>query len=544
MQKVTLILITLFIFSGILAGNFVYAAPPIVTTEATVSVSKYSARLVGNVNPGGEAITSYFEYGLTTALGSRTHPQSVGTGNTFVQFSEILFSLIPNTTYYYRAVSESASGIGYGAILSFKTPNEAEYLNYSGGSGNAPTVKTDEAVLPSPTIATLNGTVYPNGSEGIIAWFEYGATQALGTKIGERAISGSTAAQNYSYTLTNLQPNTTYYYRAVASNAAGTSRGSIVSFNTGLTISPPAPPVVVGPAPIVVTLPESGVAETSAILNGKANPQGSAATAWFEWGTNRETFAFRSPQSSIGADSVMHEFSQAVSGLTPGTRYFYRGAAQNQHGIAYGAIEEFVTSGTAPAVSAMSRPTRSIVAETCSRVTLDATLDNGAPRAGDRGELTVVYKNAACGTIKDVELVIVLPTGFNAAKEAIHPDSMTVNTLTYTIGDLARNGEGTMRIPGIYAADLKTGYAIAFIATLRYKDAAGAAGEETDTATATIQAPQPTETASLIDAAGGLFPCVLIGAIIGALTFGIFWFLFVARKKAEKEINHESGIAK
>jgi hypothetical protein len=82
------------------------------------------------------------------------------------------------------------------------------------------------------TSATLNGTVNPNGFV-TTAVFEYGTTTSYGSTANVTlSPNNGTAAQNVSAVLSGLSPNTTYYYRMVATNVDGSQ--SIVggSFST------------------------------------------------------------------------------------------------------------------------------------------------------------------------------------------------------------------------------------------------------------------------------------------------------------------------
>jgi hypothetical protein len=97
----------------------------------------------------------------------------------------------------------------------------------------APTVTTTAATAVNTTGGTVNGTVNPNGN-ATNAWFEWSPDANLANfavtstqSVGSGNVAGLIAA-----TLTNLATNTTYYYRAAASNAGATVRGNILSFTT------------------------------------------------------------------------------------------------------------------------------------------------------------------------------------------------------------------------------------------------------------------------------------------------------------------------
>ncbi len=84
-----------------------------VTTVAT-NVTQNSATLNGLLT--GSTGASYFEYGTTVNLGSRTVARTAsGT------FSDIVTGLSPNTSYFYRFVSQCSGGLSYGKLEVFQT---------------------------------------------------------------------------------------------------------------------------------------------------------------------------------------------------------------------------------------------------------------------------------------------------------------------------------------------------------------------------------------------------------------------------------------
>ena len=88
-----------------------------------------------------------------------------------------------------------------------------------------PSVTTGTASEASETEATLTGTVNPNGSDTHYD-FEYGETTGYG-KATHEADAGAGATELLAAASTGgLLPETTYHYRIVARNAAGTSDGS------------------------------------------------------------------------------------------------------------------------------------------------------------------------------------------------------------------------------------------------------------------------------------------------------------------------------
>jgi hypothetical protein len=172
-----------------------------------------------------------FVYGtdptLTTAT-TTTAAQAIGSGTSAVPVSAALSGLQPGTTYYDKVIATSAGGTASGSIMSFTTP-----VPPTGTSTSAATSVTD-------TTATLSGNVNPAGSATTVS-FVYGTDSTLTTgttTTTPQAIGSGTAVVAVNLALTKLQPVTTYYFRMVATSAAGTSQGSILSFTTSATSAP------------------------------------------------------------------------------------------------------------------------------------------------------------------------------------------------------------------------------------------------------------------------------------------------------------------
>ncbi|MCE9609308.1 MAG: hypothetical protein K8R23_03675 [Chthoniobacter sp.] len=84
-----------------------------------------------------------------------------------------------------------------------------------------------------------------------------------------------------------------------------------------------------GPTP--VTLPATQLGATSATLHGVVTPNGIATSAGFDWGTDpklaRSTLA---SAGSIAASATSQPISSSLTGLTPGTTYFFRARGSNR----------------------------------------------------------------------------------------------------------------------------------------------------------------------------------------------------------------------
>ena len=176
---------------------------------------------------------------------------------------------------------------------------------------NPPTVVMEEASSITQTTATLNATVNPNEEEVTSCKFEYGTTELYGSSVPCSSLPGSGAEPvAVSASLENLSPNTTYYFRIVATNSEGTSEGTDQTFKTL-----PNAPTVSGVSPDKG--PEAGA--TSVTITGTDLSEAAAV----EFGSvSAASFEATSPTSitaiaPAGTDTV--DVSVTTSGGTSAT---------------------------------------------------------------------------------------------------------------------------------------------------------------------------------------------------------------------------------
>jgi MYXO-CTERM domain-containing protein len=320
-----------------------------VTTLAATSVTGTGATLNGSANPNLAAATGWFRYSTVNpgicddSFGTRAPASggsSLGSGGSAVAYSQSISGLASGTTYYYCAIASNAAGTAFGTILSFTT-------------AAAPSVTTVDASLVTSTGATLNGSANPNQLSAT-GWFRYSTVNpvscnnSFGTRApvsGGAPLGAGTSPVDYSQAIAGLNPGTTYYFCAIASNSLGTGFGSVLSFTT------PA-------APSVTTMAATAVSSTTATLNASANPMLADATGWFRYntvhpGTCNDSFGTRAPASGgspLGAGSTPVPYTEPITGLTPGTTYYYCAIADNAVGVGFGAVLSFTTT-SAPSVT-------------------------------------------------------------------------------------------------------------------------------------------------------------------------------------------------
>jgi len=229
-------------------------AAAVVTTGPAENVTTSSAKVTGTVNPGGAATTYHFEYGTTTSYGISTDPNDAGAGNADLGVSANLTGLTSQTTYHYRLV---AGGVN-GQDRTFKT----------GPNPRPPSITSRTQAGTGPTSTTLRAYVTPNEAATSVH-FEYGTSTSYGTSTPEQGIGDGTSRIAVSAAVSGLKPNTRYHFRAVATNAAGITRGGDRAFTTSRT------PTSVALTPST-TRPIWGSGMT---ITGKVGGQGSITVA-------------------------------------------------------------------------------------------------------------------------------------------------------------------------------------------------------------------------------------------------------------------------
>ena len=196
----------------------VTGAPVVITNPAT-NVASFSATLNSSVDPHGLTTTIHFQYGTTTSYGLTTASQSKS-GNTYQSVSANIGGLSASTTYHFRIVATNSAGTRYGSDRTFTT------LSATG----APVVTTNAATDVTSSSATLNGSLDPHGLTTSV-YFQYGTTTSYGHNTPIQSQTGNTY-RNILASVSSLATHTTYHFRIVATNSAGTRYGSDRTFTT------------------------------------------------------------------------------------------------------------------------------------------------------------------------------------------------------------------------------------------------------------------------------------------------------------------------
>lgn len=99
-----------------------------------------------------------------------------------------------------------------------------------------------------------------------------------------------------------------------------------------------------GSPPAVYTRSASSILTDRAVLNGTVNPNGSAADAWFEYGTDPALPTWTAtPRQAKQPVTTPISFRASIRGFSPYTTYYYRAVASSRFGTQRGDIQAFPT---------------------------------------------------------------------------------------------------------------------------------------------------------------------------------------------------------
>ena len=219
-------------------------APEVLGAEAR-QITTDSVLFRGSVNPESLPTSYHFEYGETANYGQSLLEIGIGAGGEPVEALQASpTDLKPGTTYHFALVAKNTFGTTRSPDHTFTT------LPAATPPSTPPVVGTGPATILSPSEATISASV---AAEGLpTTWvLELGAAaNSYETRV-YGGVAGEQTTVTVSIAFANLQPGTTYHYRVVATNAAGTSEGADATFST-----PALGPVITQPvAPPLLSIP-------------------------------------------------------------------------------------------------------------------------------------------------------------------------------------------------------------------------------------------------------------------------------------------------
>jgi hypothetical protein len=208
--------------------TFTTSGPPRIIYQPATEITQTAATIHAQIDPDQLATSYRFQYGETTAYGSEAPfgGETIGSGSLFVARSATLTGLKVGVTYHYRVLAENSAGITDGPDQTVTTV----------ASVAVDAIWTSDV---SASEATLHAQINPLGNDTRY-YFQY-STQRCRQEpsactntpaLPGKDIGSGTKDVEEGVKLTGLQPDTSYYFRVVASNTLGTTEGAEGSFTT------------------------------------------------------------------------------------------------------------------------------------------------------------------------------------------------------------------------------------------------------------------------------------------------------------------------
>jgi hypothetical protein len=257
--------------------SFTTVAAP--QTDPVTAITATTATFNGTLTPLNKTLAA--EYSFDYNVGSEdcsgasaTAVTTAGTGTAAKAVEAEVSELQPGATYSVCLVSSNA----FGSEVDSSSP-QVSFKTLAG----PPSILSESSSQITPEGATLEAQVDPNNQETSCK-FEYSSEEAKVTA-GEgttvpcaQPLGGGGSPATGSATISGLHLQTTYFYRAVAENAAHetTTDSTIEHFETETTVKP-----------ALESETATGITATSATLDAKVNPNGAQITSCvFEYGTD------------------------------------------------------------------------------------------------------------------------------------------------------------------------------------------------------------------------------------------------------------------
>ena len=394
-------------YGEVMSFSTVTAMPVLAAVEIS-NITSTSASFSSKVLDHGGATVS--EVGFCYSTDPEVNPST--SKNVSRRYSNDSFTIDVNeleifTKYYVKAYTTNEAGTSYSEIASFTTDSSVPVVNTIGSSD----VTASSAKLTA-TVVTDNGAAI---TERGFVWVQGEGTPT--TSSSKQIVDGTTG--DFTATLSSLNPNQKYSFRAYAVNAKGTTYGVVMTFNT-----------VIG-LPSVGATTVSGITSTSATFSSRVESHGGETVSEVGFYYSTDPAVDESNSTKIDLRYSSDSFSADVSGLSIYTKYYVKSYVKNSVGIVYGPVINFTTDASTPVVNTIGHSNL-----TASSVDLTGTVvtDNGAVitergfvwEPGRTVPTTASNKLPATGTTGD----------FTATLSGLAPNQ------TYSYRAYAINGKG------------------------------------------------------------------------------------------------------
>ena len=239
-------------------------------------------------------------------------------------------SLEPNTTYYIRAFATNDAGTGYSEVFAFTTPDSKR-----------PVLSEITRTASSCFSVSIKAEITDKGTSEVttsgFCWSTTNETPTTNDSI--RVLAGPSLAM----TLDELEPNSTYYIRAFATNDAGTGYSKVFTYTTHD-----------AELPVLSAITHTVLSDYSITVKAEVTSTGSSNLihSGFCWSTIRQEPTIADEKKELEG-SVLET---VLSDLTPGATYYIRAYATNFYGTSYSEVFTYTTKDAkAPTLSAITQ---------------------------------------------------------------------------------------------------------------------------------------------------------------------------------------------
>ena len=402
---------------------------PVLETDPASGVGAIEATVNATIDPKDASFAECrFEYVLSTSeygkpgtphVAAACPPESPETGISPVGISAHLTGLTAATKYHYRVT------VHYRETPFFKGQSSSGGDSTFATAGATPSVTTEAASALTSGAATLNAKVDPNGAEVTKCTFEYGKSASYGSK--EPCSPSPGSGQSYvavSARAAHLEPETTYHFRIVATNANGEGVGNDRTFKTTSVL------------PATESAAASEISPSGATLNGTVDPGGvRVSECVFEYGSSTAYGESVPCSQAPGEGPSPVAVSAAIAGLLPGHVYHFRVLARNANGASLSADEGFLTAAEAP-----EAVTEAALANGSGTATLTGTV---TPKGAAVSSCRFEYGTSSAGILESSAPCSSLPAGMDEGAPVSAAITGLAAATTYHYRLVAANGSGT-----------------------------------------------------------------------------------------------------
>ncbi len=291
------------------------AKAAVVVQTGSYTATTTTATLYGTYSTDGLYMDVWFQYADNAGwYGSIDTPHESVNGVS-LSYSKTITGLTPGKRYYYRIMAE-----GHGQ---FPSGSQASLITDSSVFSSEPTIMTSGYDNVTTSSATVKCALNTGGDPTADVYFEYGTSSTnLNNQTATQTIaSGSTCSANIS----NLVSNTTYYYRAVATNSVSTKRSTTIGYFTTLKAGGTGSVVL----PTVSVQNAYSITQTSAVFPCTFTTGGDASVdIYFDYFDLNNKHTLTPTQTYTNGSSC----AVYVGNLVPNTQYRFQAIASNSAG--------------------------------------------------------------------------------------------------------------------------------------------------------------------------------------------------------------------